>query len=108
MRFYMGTIWMSRRADLVYNFPCTTSRKSGSSSSHARTTWTKAAATYSVSQAAVAELEAQKRRAKVEQFRAELRGECACARRGDGPPPPATVRAYRHVYGCDACGWPPA
>jgi len=69
----------------------------------------KAGAAYSVSQAGVAELEAQKRRSEVEQFRAELREANARARdEAMDRPPPATVRAYRQVYGRDPCGWPPA
>jgi hypothetical protein len=71
MRFYMGTIWISRRADL--------------------------------------QLEAQKRRAEVERFRAELREANARAREeAIDHPPPATVRAYRQVYGRDPRGWLPA
>ena len=64
---------------------------------------------YSVSQAAVAELEAQRRHAEVERFRAELRE--ANARAHDDAmdrPPPAIVRAYQQVYGRDPRGWPPA
>ena len=64
---------------------------------------------YSVSQSAVAELEAQQRRAEVERFRAELREANARAREeAMDRPPPATVRAYRQVYGRDPRGWPPA
>lgn len=42
-------------------------------------------------------------------FRAELADMNARAREEamDRPPPP-TVRAYRHVYGRDPRGWPPA
>jgi hypothetical protein len=69
----------------------------------------KAGAAYSVTQAAVAELEALKRRAEVEQFRAQLREANARAREDAmDRPPPATVRAYRQVYGRDPRGWPPA
>lgn len=123
MRFYMGTIWISRRGDLtpvcamifrrlksvgadwVYHFPevgivefalvddSTDNAEKG----------------YSVSQAAVAELGAQKRRADVERFRAELREANARAREeAMDRPPPATVRAYRAVYGHDPRGWPAA
>jgi hypothetical protein len=64
---------------------------------------------YSVSKAAVAELDAQKRRAEVEQFRTELREMNTRAREeAMDRPPPATVRAYQHVYGRDPRGWPPA
>jgi hypothetical protein len=69
----------------------------------------KASPGYSMSQAPVAELEAQKRRAEVEQFRAELREANARAREeATDRPPPATVRAYRQAYGRDPRGWPPA
>jgi hypothetical protein len=122
MRFYMGTIWISRRADLmpvyamifrrlkaagadwVYHFP-----EIGIVELARADDVDKAGAAYSVSRAAVAELEAQKRRAEVEQFRAELREANARAREEamDRPQPP-TVRAYRQVYGRDPRGWPPA
>jgi hypothetical protein len=64
---------------------------------------------YSVSQAAVAELESQGRRVELERFRAELREANARAREeAIHHPPPATVRAYRQVYGRDPRGWLPA
>jgi hypothetical protein len=113
MRFYMGTIWISRRADLipvyamilrrlnaagadwVYHFPeigiVELARADGVD---------KASPGYSVSQAAVAELEAQKRRAEAEPFRVELREANARAREeAMDRPPPATVRAYRQGTG---------
>jgi hypothetical protein len=62
-----------------------------------------------VSEAAVAELEGQQRRAEVERFLAELQEMNARAREDAmDQPPPATVRAYRQVYGRDPRGWPPA
>lgn len=64
---------------------------------------------YSVSEAAASELKAQQHRAEVERFRAELADMNARAREeAMDRPPPATVRAYRHVYGRDPRGWPPA
>jgi hypothetical protein len=82
-------------------------RRKGSAALELRPEPTRAA--YSVSQAAVAELEAQKRRAEVEKFRAELREAHARAREeAMDRPPPATVRAYRQVYGRDPRGWTPA
>jgi acyl-CoA reductase-like NAD-dependent aldehyde dehydrogenase len=106
MRFYMGTIWISRRADLmpvyamifrrlkaagadwVYHFP-----EIGIVELARADDVDKAGAAYSVSQAAVAELEAQKRRAEVERFRAELREANARAREEalDRPPPATRV-----------------
>ena len=122
MRFYMGTIWISRRADLtpvyamifrrlkslradwVYHFP-----ELGLVEFAPADGKDKSGEGYSVSQAALAEVEAQKRRAEVERFRTELREANARAREeAMDRPPPATVRAYRQVYGRDPRGWPPA
>lgn len=64
---------------------------------------------YSVSQSAVAELNAQRRRAEVQRVRAELEEANARAREETlDREPPATVRAYRQVHGRDPRGWPPA
>lgn len=123
LRFYLGTIWISRRADLtpmyamifrrlkalgadwVYHFSELGIVELGSIKEHPD----RAVGEYSVSQAAVAELEAQQRRAEVERFRAELREMNARAREAAMDlAPPATVRAYRQVYGSDPRGWPPA
>jgi len=61
-----------------------------------------------VSRAAVAEFDAQKRRAGVERFQAELREANTRAREeAMDRPPPATVRAYRLVCGRDSLDWPP-
>jgi hypothetical protein len=122
MRFYMGTIWISRRAELthvyamifrrltmvgadwVYHFP-----EIGIVELAPADDTDKAGDRYSVSQAAVAELEAEQRRVEVERFRAELREANARAREvAMDRPPPATVHAYRLVYGRDPRGWPPA
>ena len=66
-----------------------------------------AEAPYSVSDAALAELEAQKRRAEIEQMRTRMRQANAGAREEAlDREPPATVRAYRQVYGRDPRGWP--
>jgi hypothetical protein len=99
MRFYMGTIWIARRADLmpvyamifrrlkavgahwVYHFP----ELGIVELAPADDDTDKPDNRYSVSEAAAAELEAQQRRAE---FRAvpggAARRECACARRGHG------------------------
>lgn len=61
----------------------------------------------SVSQAAVVELDAQKLRAEVERFRAELCPASAREEAMDRLPPPATLRAYRQVYGRDRRDCPP-
>jgi hypothetical protein len=122
MRFYLGTIWISRRADLapvyamifrrlralgadwVYHFPQILltelpTREPGDDDP----------AAYSVSKATVAELEAQKRRADIARMRDELGAANAEAREEAlDRQPPARVRAYRQVYGRDPRGWPPA
>jgi hypothetical protein len=123
LRFYLGTIWISRRADLtpvyamifrrlkavgvdwVYHFPELGIVELAPVDDETD----KPGNEYSVSYAAVAELEAQQRRAEVERFRAELREMNTRAREeAMDRPPPATVHAYREVYGRDPRGWPPA
>jgi hypothetical protein len=123
LRFYLGTIWISRHADLtpvyamifrrlkaagadwVYHFPELGIVELESTDGDTD----KPNKEYSVSQAAVAELEAQQRRAEVERFRAELRDINARAREEAlDRQRPATVRAYRQVYERDPRGWPPA
>jgi hypothetical protein len=123
LRFYMGTIGISRRADLmpvyavifrrlkamgadwVYHFPELRivelpSRDPEPASS---------APGYSVSQSAVAEVNAQRRRTEVQRLRAELEeGNARAREEALDREPPATVRAYRRVYGRDPHGWPPA
>jgi hypothetical protein len=122
LRFYRGTIWISRRADLmpvyaiifrrlkavgadcVYHFPelklvqLTPVNDTDESGNE-----------YSVPRAAVAELAAPQRHAEVERFRTEQR-EVSARVREDAMdwPPPAIVRAYRRVYGRGSRGWPPA
>jgi len=122
MRFYMGTVWLARRADLtpvyamifrrlravgadwVYRFPQVFLTEFEPHDSDDG-----APASYSVSESAVAELEAQKRRAETARFRAELEEANAAAREeAMDREPPATVRAYRQVFGREPRGWPPA
>ena len=122
MRFYMGTIWLARRADLtpvdamifrrlravgadwVYHFPQVFVTEFGPRDSDAGRS-----ASYSVSESAVAELEAQKRRAETAPFRAGLDQANVRAREHAlDQPPPAVVRAYREVYRRDPLGRPPA
>jgi hypothetical protein len=64
---------------------------------------------YSVTESAVADLEAQKRRAETACLRADV-DEMNFQAREDAMDRelPATVRAYRQVYGRDPRGWPPA
>ena len=122
LRFYMGTMWISRRADLtpvyamifrrlkaldadwVYRFP-----EIGIVELVPADDTDQSEEGYSASRSAVAELQAQQRRAEVERLRAELREANARAREEAlDQPPPAIVRAYRQVYGRDPRGWPPA
>jgi hypothetical protein len=122
LRFYLGTILISRRADLasvyamifrrlrsvgadwVYHFPqlylAEIAPDNLSGEQPAR---------YSVSESAAAELTAQKGPAEMARFRAET-DEMNARARDDAldRPPPATVCAYRQVYGHDPHGWPPA
>ena len=123
LRFYMGTIWIRQRTDLapvyamifsrlkamgadwVYHFPQLglvelPSRDDDRAPS---------APGYSVSQGAVAELNTQRRREAVQKFRAELEESNARAREeAMDRELPATVRAYRQMFGRDPRGWPPA
>lgn len=123
LRFYLGTIWIAGRADLtpvyamifrrlktlgadwIYHFP-----ELGLvdlTPLHADPELP--STSYSVSEAAMAELKAQQRRAEVQRFRGDLSDMNARAREeAMDRPPPATVRAYRQVYGRDPRGWPPA
>lgn len=122
LRFYLGTIWISRRADLtpvyalifhrlrslgadwVYHFPQLYLAELVPSDPG-----TEQPTRYSVSESAAAELKAQKRRAATAHFRAEIEEMNARAREeAMDCPPPATVRAYCQVYGRDPRGWPPA
>jgi len=123
MRFYMGTILIGQRADLtpvyvmifsrlkaagadwVYHFPALgiVELPSGDQES------TPSAPGYSVSRGAVAELDAQHRRAGMQRLRDDLADINARAQEAAmDREPPATVRAYRQVYGHDPRGWPPA
>jgi hypothetical protein len=123
LRFYMGTLGISRRADLTpvyamifhrlnamgadwqYHVPELGLIELGSPRDDA----VSPAEQYSVSESAVAELTAQQPPAEVEQFRAQLQEMNARARdKAMDQPAPATVRAYRQVYRRDPRGWPPA
>jgi hypothetical protein len=123
LRFYLGTIWIGQRADLgpvytmifsrlkavgadwVYHFPELGLVELPSRDDDPAPL----APGYSVSESAIAEVQAQRRRADVQRFRAELEEMNARARdEALDREPPATVRAYRQVYGRDPQGWPPA
>ncbi|MGH9255332.1 MAG: hypothetical protein ACRD3C_12275 [Vicinamibacterales bacterium] len=123
LRFYLGTIWIAGRADLtpvyvmifrrlkalgagwVYHFPELGLVELAPPDEGPEQPPT----SYSVSEGAVAELKAQQHGAEVQRFRAELAEMNARAREEAlDRPLPATVRAYRQVYGGDPRGWPPA
>ena len=106
----MGTIWIGQRADLAPVYAMIFSRLKAVGAdwvyhfpqlglvelpSH-RDDRAPSAPGYSVSQSAVAELNAQRRRAEVQRFRDELEESNARAREeAMDREPPAIVRAYR-------------
>lgn len=123
MRFYMGTAFVSQRADLtpvyvmifrrletmgadwIYHFP----ELFVVDLTPLRDQLNQPGVTYSVTEGAVAELDAGKPRAEVQRLRADLDDMNAQARdEALDRPTPATVRAYRQVYGSNPRGWPPA
>ena len=122
-RIYMGTIWISDRADLTPVYVMIFRRLKA-----LRADWEfhfpelgvvdlsplreklekEKPEEYSPSEAFGKEQKERERQAELESFRAELaEGHAqACQAALDGPPP-ATVRAYQIVYGRDPKGWPP-
>ena len=122
MRFYMGTIWISRRADLthVYAMIFRRLRALGAEWEYhypelylaelaPQDPSAEQSAIYSVSESAAAEVKAQKRRAETARMRARIEDLNTEAREEAlDREPPATLRAYRQVYGRDPRGWPPA
>jgi hypothetical protein len=122
LKFYMGTIWIGRRADLtpvytmifrrlriagadwLYHFPQLFISEFGP-----RPTEVEPSQSYSVSASALAELDAGKQQAEVARLRESLAEANARAREeAMDREPPATVLAYRQVYGRNPRGWPPA
>lgn len=123
-RFYMGTIWISDRADLTPVYAMIFHRLKALGAdwefhfpelglvdlSPLREVLEKPKPEeYMPSEAFGKEQEKRERQAELERFRAELTEGGAQARRDelDGPPP-AFVCAYLAVYGRDPKGWPPA
>lgn len=123
MRFYMGTVFLSGRADLtlvyamifrrleaigadwIYHF----SELAVVDLTPLREQLNQPGGTYSVTAGAVAELGASERRAELQRLRAKLDAMNAQAREEAlDRPTPATVTAYRQVYGSNPRGWPPA
>lgn len=122
MRFYLGSIWTSGRANLmpvyamifrrlrvmgadwIYHFP-----EIQVVDLSAFKTEDDSTVGYSPTRAAAAELAAGKDREEFERLRARLADGNARAREeAMDRPQLATVRAYRAVYGRDPRGWPPA
>lgn len=118
----MGTLWIARRADLtsvyamifrrlhalgadwVYHFPDV-----GIVQLAPMDAPSKADTPDPTSETAGADFRQQHRRAGAERLRAELGEVNASAREAAlDRLPPATVRAYRQVFGRDPRGWPPA
>jgi len=122
-RFYMGTIWISDRADLTPVYAMIFHRLKALGAdwefhfpqlgivdlSPLRETLEKQKPDeYSPSEAFGKEQEERERQAELERFHAELAEGTAQARReAMDHPPPATVCAYQTVYGRDPKGWPP-
>ena len=123
-RFYMGTIWLSQRADLtpVYAMIFRRLKSLGADwefhfpqlglvdlSPLREALEQGKPGEYSPSEAFGKEQAERERQEELERFRADLAEGNAQARQAalDGPPP-ATVRAYQTVYGRDPKGWPPA
>ncbi len=121
-RFYMGTIWISQRADLtpVYQMLFRRLKSLGADweyhfpqlhvvdLSPLREAMEKREETYSPSEAFGKEQEERERRVELEKAKAELEEIQNQARReAMDRPPPAIVRAYQEVYGHDPKGWPP-
>jgi hypothetical protein len=123
-RFYMGTIWISDRADLapVYAMIFRRLKSLGADwefhfpelgivdlSPLREALEPTKSEEYSPSEAFGQEQEERERQEELARFRAELADGNAKARQAalDGPPP-ATVRAYQAVYVRDLKGWPPA
>ena len=122
-RFYLGTIWISDRADLtpVYVMIFRRAKALGADwefhfpqlgivdlSPLREALEKQKPEEYSPSEAFGKEQEERERQKEVERFRAEL-AEGNAQARGDAMDysPPATVRAYQTVYGRDPKGWPP-
>lgn len=121
LRFYLGTIGINARADLtpiyamifrrinaldgdwVYRFP-----ELGLVDLGGLQPDSEAVGRYSPNESLAAERTAQQREAELVRMRAELE-EMNTQAREDAVDrvAPATVRAYRQVYGRDPKGWPP-
>jgi hypothetical protein len=121
-RFYMGSVWISNRADLtpVYRMIFRRLRSVGADwqyhfprmylvdLSPLRQPTENQEGSYSPSEAFAKEQEERQEQAELQEARAKLDEihSQACHEAMDRPPP-ATVRAYQEIYGRDPNGWPP-
>jgi hypothetical protein len=122
-RFYMGTIWISQRADLapVYRLIFRRVKALGGDwqyqfprlhlvdlSPLRKALDQKKPEDYSPSESFAEEQAERERQAELEKSRAEWDEIYEQSRReAMDRPPPETVRAYQEVYGHDPKGWPP-
>jgi len=122
--FYMGTIWLSGRADLapVYRMIFRRLQALGADWEYhfpeigivdlrplKEALEPKKPEDYSPSEAFAKEQEDRERDEEIERARADLAEGNAQARRAAlDRPPPATVRAYQEIFGREPKGWPPA
>jgi hypothetical protein len=122
MRFYMGTIWISGRADLTpvymmifrrlkemganweYHFP-----EIGIVDLSPLREQMEKPEEYSPSESFGKEQEEKERQAELDKMRADLAaGNQEARREAMDRPPPATIVAYQQIFGRDPKGWPPA
>ncbi len=122
LNFYLGTIWISGRADLKmvyvmifkrlkllgadwkYSFPQMHAIDIAPLHEDSETP-----ITYSPSEAFAASQEEEQKQLEIDKFQAQLAEMNEQARKeAMDKPIPATVRAYQQVYGCNPSGWPPA
>lgn len=119
MRFYMGTIWLSGRADLTpvyrlifrrlqaqgadwrYSFPRLFLISPAEFAEHAGLSYDPSQEVANEIERAAQEEEAERTRKKLD--RANLKAQ----REARAKPPPETVRAYQEVFGKFPSGWPP-
>lgn len=119
-RFYLGSIWISRRADLtpVYRMIFRRLRLLGADWKYhfprvylvdlSPLRQAMENQTYSPSEAFAKEQEERQRQAELEEARAELdKIHNQACREAMDLPPPETVKAYQEIYGRNPTGWPP-
>lgn len=109
MAFYLGTMWVSDRADLTPVYATVFRRLSRHGFDWTFTFPRLHAFTFddpdSPTRDVAAELQRDRERAELRELLDE--GHREALERARDEPPPCTVEAYRRVYGCDPRGWPP-